>query len=195
MSFRKFLKDTSTPGAVFCFGRFNPAHRLHASLWKFVYDYGRKNKMDSIIFTSMSTNQKKNPLAPGEKIAYIQKFCNKISPKLQVSNDQSLKNTQQIVKSLIEKGYQRITFVVGGDRTNDFQPFIKQVQKFAEDAGASVEFKLETFSARVAGYSGTQMREYVKEGGFKSFKASLPKGLTEKESKEMFNKVREGLGL
>lgn len=185
MGFKKYLKHQDQPGAVYTFGRFNPMHKLHGELWDFVSTYGKKNKMDAIIFTSLSQNAKKNPLTPADKIFYIEKLT-----KAEVSHDMSLKNAFQILESLIEKGYKRITFVVGGDRTSDFQ----SLKKYANEWGkGTVDFKIETFSARVKGYSGTLMREYVKYNDFNKFFDSLPKGLNKKEALELFNKVQVGL--
>lgn len=68
-TFNKFLTEAKDKGAVFSFGRFNPPTTGHAKLVD-------KLKQESsgytpLIFTSHSTDTKKNPLTHKDKIKFL----------------------------------------------------------------------------------------------------------------------------
>ena len=192
MSFKKYIQDLENEkSAVFVFGRFNVFTKGHQALWEYVAKEARKQKADGLIFTSFSQNSKKNPLNPQDKIMYIKK----VLPKgTSISNDTSLKNAFQITEKLIKDGYTRLTFVVGADRINDFNALHKYVKEWSD---GQAKIKIVSFSGkeRIGDYSGTRMRELVKENNFKEFAKDLPDGFTKKEQMEIFEKTKIGLGL
>ena len=192
MSFKKYINDLEDEQTmVFTFGRFNPFTKGHELLWNAVTKEGKKRKADSCIYTSWSVNEKKNPLKTADKIYYIRKVVNK---KTRVSDDASLKNTQQIAKDLIAKGYTRLVLVVGADRLSDFEAMKKQVHTFS-DGKTVLEVISFSGKARVGNYSGTRSRDLAKENNFEEFYADLPDAINKRDGKEMFDKVRIGLGL
>ena len=191
MSFKKFLEDTKTPGIVFTFGRFNPPMTTgHYENFLFLQKYGKKYNMDPVVYTSSVTNKKKNPLNFNDKVKYLQLGV----PKgVKVSNNGSLKNAFQILEDLIKnKKYQRIAFVVGEDRVQDFQSLKKYADQWGKETGIDVDFKIVKSGARKEGVSGTSMRNFVKENDFESFKKNLPNSL-KKYAQEIFQKTKEGL--
>jgi hypothetical protein len=191
-SFKKYLRDLDNEqSVVYTFGRFNLFTKGHQELWKFVSKEARKVKGDGIIFTSFVQNQKKNPLAPQDKIMYIRK----VLPKgLRISDDTTLKTPFQILEDLIKKGYTNIKFVVGADRRNDFNDMYKYAKQWS-DGEARLQIVSFSGNRRIGDYSGTKMREYVKENDFEGFRNDLPDGFTEKEAREIFEKTKIGLGL
>ncbi len=194
MSFKKYLEKNDTPGVVFCFGRFNPAFTSgHYEMFDFMAKYAKKNKMDAIIFTSSTQNSKKNPLNFNDKTMYLELGA----PKgVKVSKDGTLKNAFQILEDLIKnKKYKRVTFVVGGDRINDFNDMKKYARKWGVDAGiGEVDLQIVSSGDRKKGVSGTQVRNYVKDGDFRNFKKVLAKSL-HKYAEEIFEKTSKGLNV
>ena len=194
MSFKKYLKTQEGPGIVYTFGRFNPMHQEHYELSKDIGEYAKKNKLDdAVLYTSFSQNSKKNPLTPGDKIMYLEKMV----PKgVRVSHDQSLKNSYQILEDLIKnKKYTKIVFIVGEDRVNDFQAMKKYATQWSAEAGYDVDFKIQQRKGnRSDKFSGTRMRQLVKDNDYEGFKDALPRTL-KKYAEEIFNKTKVGLGL
>jgi hypothetical protein len=193
MSFKQYLDKHKTPGVVFTFGRFNPPFTTgHYENFQFLQKFGKKNIMDAMVYTSSTQNEKKNPLNFNDKVKFLQLGM----PKgVQVSKDGSLKNAFQILEDLIKnKKYQRIAFVVGADRVNDFQSMKKYAIQWGEEQGFEVEFQVVESGKRKPGVSGTAMRNFAKENDFESFKNGLAKSLN-KYAEEIFLKTRNGLGL
>jgi len=194
MSFKKYLERNNTPGVVFTFGRFNPPFTTgHYENFVFLQKYAKKNKMDAIIYTSSTTNEKKNPLNFNDKVNFLQLGA----PKgVQVSKDGTLKNAFQILEDLIKnKKYQRVSFVVGADRVSDFQSMKKYAKQWGEETGIGpVNLKIIESGKRKSGVSGTAMRNFAKDNDFNGFKKGLAKSL-HKYAEEIFKKTREGLGL
>ena len=179
------------PGIVFTFGRFNPMHQGHYTLSQHLQQYAAKHKMDAVLYTSFSQNAKKNPLSPTDKVMYLTKMV----PKgVRVSNDQTLKNSYQILEDLIRnKKYTKITFLVDESRVNDFQAMKKYANKWASEEQVMVNFKIEQHQNNKE-FSGIKMRQFVKDNNFKSFRESLPLTLRT-SAMELFNKTKFGLGL
>ena len=189
MSFKKFLQVQDTPWIVYTFGRFNPMTRGHEENFDFIYKHAKKNKLEPWIFTSGTTNNKKNPLNFSDKIYFLKKFF----PKMKVSEDNTLKNTFAILEDLIKKGYQRITFVIGEDRKNDFVSLHKYSKQWAEENDTIVDFNILVSGGRTKGVSGTDMRNAVKDDNFELFQSNLPKKANKSDAEDLFDKVKIGL--
>ena len=192
MGFKKHLQDLDNEKTmVWTFGRFNPFTKGHELLWNAVTKEGKRQRADSCIYTSWSVNEKKNPLSTQDKIYFMRKVVNKST---RVSDDASLKNTQQIAKDLIAKGYTKLILVVGADRLKDFEAMKKQVLEFSDDK-CSLDVVSFSGKKRVGNYSGTRSRQLAKDNDFDGFFADLPSKINKKDAMEMFDKVRTGLGL
>jgi hypothetical protein len=193
MSFKQYLDKQNTPGVVFTFGRFNPPFTSgHYENFQFLQKFGKKNKMDPIVYTSSTQNEKKNPLNFNDKVKYLQLG---MPNGVLVSKDGTLKNAFQILEDLIKnKKYQRIAFVVGADRVSDFQSMKKYATQWSEEQGFEVEFQVVESGKRKPGVSGTAMRNFAKDNDFESFKNGLAKSL-QKYAPEIFKKTKDGLGL
>ena len=191
MGFKKYLTDLDNEkSVVFAFGRFNIFTKGHQALWDFVEKQSKKIRGDGMIFTSFSQNSKKNPLHPSDKILYMKK----VIKKAKVSDDTYLKNAFQISEKLVKDGYTKIQFIVGADRKNDFDAMKKYVTQWS-DGGAVLEIISFSGTSRIGNYSGTRMRQLIKDNNFEEFADDLPKGFTKKEAQEIFDKGKLGLGL
>jgi len=153
MSFKKYLEKLNTPGIAYTFGRFNPPMTTgHYENFLFLKQYAKKNNMEPVIYTSITKNEKKNPLNFNDKIMYLKLG----SPKdVTVSENNTLKNSFQILEDLIKnKKYQRISFIVGEDRVNDFKQMEKYAKQWGKEAGIFVDFKIVKSGSRSKGVSG-----------------------------------------
>jgi hypothetical protein len=160
-------------------------------MWEAVKKEARKRKADALIYTSWSTGTRKNPLSPGDKILYIKKM---LPTGIKISEDQTLKNTQQIAKDLIAKGYTKLVLVVGADRLSDFDAMKKQVKEYSS-GGTVLEVISFSGKTRTGNYSGTRMRQLAKDNNFKDFYDDLPDKISKRDAEEMFKKVQVGLGV
>ena len=110
---------------------------------------------------------------------------------VEVYDKQDLNNPYDILEDLINKGYTKIQFVVGADRAKQFNSLQDYATEWS-DGKATVD--VITFAdERVGDYSATKMRELAINDNFTEFYKDCPDGLSEKDSKEMFEKVKEGL--
>ena len=189
MSFKNYLNSKKEleklKGAVFTFGRFNPITKGHAENVNFLKDKAKKLKATPLLYTSQSQNAKKNPLKFEDKVHYLEKFFN-----LNVPKNKALKNAFQILEDLAKQGYERVYFIVGEDRVNDFQA----MKKYAKDWGIK-HFEIIESGKRTKGVSGSDMRNYVKAGDFESFKKNLPAKATNKDAEDLYALVHTGLDL
>jgi predicted nucleotidyltransferase len=90
-----------------------------------------------------------------------------------VPKNRDLKNAFQILEDLAKQGYETVHFIVGGDRVKDF--------------------KIIESDARKKGISGTDMRNYVKDNDFESFKKNLPSKANSDDAVELFRLVKKGM--
>ncbi len=188
MGFKSYIQNINTPGIAFVFGRTNPPTIGHQENFDELGKYAKKNRMDGVIYTSFSQNEKKNPLKPADKIY----FLNKMAPKnVSVSNDTSLKNAFQILEDLVKnKGYKRIAFLVGSDRENDFQ----SMKKYADEwSNGEAHLDIIVTGQRKQGVSGTDMRNFAKNGDLEGFSKFAPKTLKKDDVLELFKKTQAGL--
>ncbi len=194
MSFKNYLKTLDTPGIIFNFSRMSPPHNEHYILTQDMVSYAKKYKLDAVLYTSQSVNQKKNPLQISDKILFLKSMV----PKgVRISEDSSLKTPFAILEDLIKnKGYTRIVFMVGSDRVNDFQRMYQYAKEYGKEIGKEIDFKVQQRKAkRTEGMSGTHMRQYAKNNDFESFSKFAPSSLSKAEIKSMFNKTKIGMGI
>ncbi len=184
ITFTEYTKriNESTGGVIFSFGRFNPITSGHEENAIELKKLAKKYNMKPVLYTSFSHDKKKNPLDPSTKIKYLKKWFN-----IEVNTDKTLNNAFKILEELA-KDNTKVYFVVGEDRVPDFQ----SMRKYAEEWGIT-DFDIIESGKRKPGVSGTQMRKYVKEDNFEDFKKGLPSKASDKDAKDIFNKVKDGI--
>lgn len=178
---------------VFTFGRFNPMTKGHGEAIDFVVKTAKKKSGIGMILASHSQDAKKNPLDFKTKVKFLKKFF----PKAEFITDPSLKTAFQVMDMLVAKGHKDITFVVGGDRVAEFK---RQMAPYVNHKDPKKSWDLDKFEVlnsgeRVAGVSGTDMRSYVSDDKFDDFKKNLPKGVSDRDAKAVFDAVKKGMGL
>ncbi len=201
-------KDLKT--AVFCFGRFNPPTIGHGKLLDALISVAKRKggrNSDTFVLVSHSVDPEKNPLTKEQKVFYLKKMF----PKQMKYYDVELNKKKlflRLIAIILNKYYERLIMVVGSDRVREFQT---ELDKFngatGDDAplkGASYSFKeIEVVSAGerdpdaegVSGMSASKMRTAAADGDLKSFKGGVPRGFGAKNTMNMMNDVRKGMGL
>ena len=196
--------------AVFCFGRFNPPTIGHGKLLDALISVAKRKggrNSDTFILASHSVDSEKNPLTKDQKAFYLKKMF----PKQMKHYDEELNKKKlflRLIAVIFNKHYDRLIMVAGSDRVREFQTELDKYNGATGDdaplKGASYSFKeIEVVSAGerdpdaegVSGMSASKMRAAAVDGDLKSFKGGVPRGFGAKNTKNMMNDVRKGMGL
>jgi len=177
--------------AAFTFGRMNPPHIGHELVVEAVRKAGGKN---SFLFTSQSTDPKKNPLNYRKKATYLRKMFGK---RIKVISDAKIRDVHGALEYLSDNGFTHLRMVVGSDQVEGFK---KAVLPYVDDYG--IEF-FEVVSAGtrdpdasdVSGMSASKLRKIVAAGDFDAFQVGMPRSISEKDQKKLYNDLRSGMGL
>ena len=191
----KEITEASSKGVTFTFGRFNPPTVGHMKL---------ATKMKSIstgfdikIFTSHTTDTKKNPLTN----AQIRKFMNPMLPRgVTVASTDSRTPLDAVVK-LYDSGYRMIQMVVGSDRIKTFDTLLKKYNGVKSTHGYYNFESIKVVSAGArdpdadgaAGMSASKMRGFVAAGQEQEFLDALPRGY--RLGKQLYTAVQSGMGV
>lgn len=180
--------------AVFTFGRANPPTVGHEKLFKKVSEVAIKNKADAFIYLSQTQDKKKNPLSYQDKIAFVKQLM----PKYQnmVQKDTSIKTIIDQMKKL-NQNYKKVILVVGSDRVSWFKKLLEDYngKDYTFDSIDVVSAgERDPDAEGVEGMSASKMRELASKNNFDEFKKGLQQ-TNQKLQKEVFLKVRQGMGL
>ena len=181
-NFKNYLTEKEQ-SVIFTFGRFNPITKGHQQNVNELISLGKKFNATPILFLSQSQDAKKNPLNFEDKVNLANRFFD-----IKVSTNAKLKTAYQILEDLGKQGYKTVYFVVGEDRVKEFG----RMGGYAPDYGIE-NFEVVSSGARTKGVSGTDMRNYVLNDDFDSFKKNAPKGAKEDDIRKMFDLVKEGM--
>jgi predicted kinase len=193
-TFNKFLIEATDKGAVFSFGRFNPPTTGHAKLVD-------KLKQESsgytpLIFTSHSTDTKKNPLTHKDKIKFLRKFFGRIIV------DSQTRTVFEIAVELHNQKYNKIKMVVGSDRIREFEMLLKKYNGVKARHGYYKFDDILVVSAGerdpdaddTSGMSASKLRGLAQDGRYDEFAEGVP--TRNKKDKELLYKaVRKGMGI
>lgn len=178
---------------VFTFGRMNPPTIGHEKLVKKVQDVARSNGADARVYLSHTSVQddpknKKDPLNYRQKIKYAKKAFGNI-----VIQSQS-KTVFQIMSELEKGGYTDVVMVVGSDRVPEFKKLLNKYngKEYNFDSISVVSAgERDPDATGVEGMSASKLRAVAKEGDFDTFKQGLPKGLTDRDAKAIFDTINK----
>tara|TARA_Y100000356_G_C11253966_1_gene288883 strand:+ start:259 stop:1161 length:903 start_codon:yes stop_codon:yes gene_type:complete len=182
-------------GVTFTFGRFNPPTVGHMKLAAKMKSISRGQ--DVSIFTSHTTDKKKNPLTN----AQIRKFMNPMLPRGITVATSNSRTVFDVVVKLYDKGYRMIQMVVGSDRIQEFEKLLTKYNGVKARHGYYNFKSIKVVSAGerdpdaegAAGMSASKMRAFVHNGQEKEFLASLPRGY--KLGKQLYKAVQSGMGI
>ena len=191
----KDITEARGKGATFTFGRFNPPTVGHMKLAKKMQSVSSGD--DVMIFTSHTTDKKKNPLTNKQ----IRQFMNPMLPKGIDVQKADAKTVFDVVTNLHDQGYEHIQMVVGSDRIREFDSVLNKYNGIKARHGYYNFKTIKVVSAGerdpdskgVDGMSASKMRQLVSVGDEKTFVDSLPRGY--KLGKQLYKAVQKGMGI
>jgi len=178
---------------IFAFGRFNPPTTGHAKLMKEVITQARKNNANHIVYASASTDRRSNPLDVNTKV----KFMKKMFPQNNIKAAGGNQRTFMEILKFFDKMYGEIIMIAGSDRVREFQAL---ANKYNGKDYNYKSIKLVSSGERdpdaegVSGMSASKMREMAKNNDYRNFKSGVT-GLSDSETRELFNAVKKGMGI
>ena len=197
-SFSKFLVEEEKT-AYFTMGRFNPPTIGHGMLLDQIAENAGKSTYK--VFVSQSNDPKKNPLQYKEKVKFIRKMFPKHARS--VVMDSTIKTPIDAAVKLFNEGYKKIVVLGDADRSREYSALFERYNgKEARHGFYHFEnMKFVSVGERndnakgIEGVSATKQRQYALNEDFTSFAQNLPKNVSNKDAKDLFNAVRKGMGL
>ena len=182
-------------GVTFTFGRFNPPTVGHMKLALKMKAVAGTD--DIAIFTSYTTDKKKNPLTN----AQIRKFMNPMLPTGVNVVTSNARTIFEVLVSLYNSGYRSIRMVVGSDRVREFQTLLTKYNGKKSTHGYYNFEPLKVVSAGQrdpdaagdTGMSASKMRQFVHAGQEDEFIKALPSGY--RMGKQLYKAVQIGMGI
>ena len=197
-SFKQYLIEEENT-VYFTFGRMNPPTIGHEKLVNSLAKAA--GKFPYRVYLSHTNDKKKNPLKYSDKIKYSRKMFPKHARF--IINAPKLKNVLAVASSMHDEGIKNITLVVGSDRVQEFKALLTTYNG-KDGRHGFYNFKtINVISAGerdpdaegVTGMSASKMRAAAADNNFTAFSQGLPKNFSNKDSKDLFNAVRNGMGL
>lgn len=183
----------------FTFGRMNPPTIGHGKVMDTLA--AKSGKSDYKVYLSHSQNPKKDPLSYVEKVKHTRKMFPKHAR--QVMLDKDVKSVFDIAVKLYDQGYTKINMVVGADRIREFEVLLNKYNGTKARHGFYNFKKINVISAGerdpdatgVEGMSASKQRANAEKNDFVTFAQGVPKGMSNKDTRALFNDVRKGMGL
>jgi len=182
------------PPLTVVFGRFNPPTVGHEKLLKSAKRISAGG--DIKIYPSRTVDPKKNPLDPNKKVSFMKKMFPEF--KDNIINDDEMKSIFNVLITANEDGYATVNIVVGSDRQAEFENL---AQKYNGDLYNFDLIRVVSAGVRdadaegVEGMSASKMRKAVMDDDFDSFRRGTPKTLDDGDTQNLFNAVRQGMGV
>ena len=172
ISFRKFIIEAKQKTAVFAFGRMNPPTVGHSKLITKVMSVAKKEGGIPMVYPSKTEDKKKNPLSFKTKVKVLKDVFGNV-----INTDTSIKTPFDVLEKLNNDKFEKVVFVVGSDRVNEFK---RNMSKYVDsDLDNIKDFSVVSAGDRdpdaegVSGMSGSKMREFVIKDKFSKFKEGL----------------------
>lgn len=164
--------------AVFTFGRFNPPTSGHLVNIDKVFSITG----DHFVYVSHTEDSDKNPLSSSFKIKLLKSARPNESNAFKVS-DHKMYSPVQISEHLKSKGYDKVIFVIGQDRLNEFKKVLKDLDY------------VEVISSgkRDDDISASKLRELAVKNDFEDFGKLMGNDFPKDQIKKAFNAVRKKL--
>ena len=200
MRFTDFLQEQKEKHAVMAFGRMNPITVGHEKLVNKVKEIADKVGGSAHIVVSHSQDPKKNPLSPSQKLKHAKRAFSGVNVS---ASDSSAPNFLAQAAKLHKAGVTHLHMVGGQDRVDEYHKLLHKYNGVKGPHGSFNFKKIEVHSAGdrdpdaegVEGMSASKMREHAAKGNFKEFRKGVPSKMTDAHAKEMFNHVRQGMGV
>jgi len=200
MKITQLLEASPYKTAVISWGRMNPPTIGHQRVIDVVKGTAQKVQGDPIIFVTKTQDAKKNPLSFAEKVHFIQELF----PGVTVNQNSSVKTIIQALQLLQGQGYKNVAIVAGSDRVDQYQSLVDKYNNTPDKSGeipfAFKNVKVVSSGERdpdaddITGMSASKMRNFAVNNDFDSFAQGVA-GNNEVLAKQMFQRVRKGMGL
>ena len=183
----------------FTFGRMNPPTIGHGKVMDTLAS--KSGKSDYKVYLSQVSNPKKDPLSYTDKIKHVRKMFPKHAR--QVIMDKDVKNVFDVAAKLYDEGYTKINMVVGADRIREFETLLNKYNGKKARHGFYNFQKINVISAGerdpdatgIEGMSASKQRANASANDFVTFSQGVPKSMSNKDARKLFNDVRKGMGL
>jgi len=193
-SFRQLVEE-KTKSIVMAIGRMNPPTKGHEENVRGIQDLAKRNNADHIIVASHAHDAKKNPLEVNTKMKHIKRTFPDANIVPATKEAPGLLHHAALMH---KKGYTHAIVASGEDASANYH----LLKKYNGVEGRHGYFKFDhieqqSTGERKPGISGTDMRNYVKNGDFKKFKENLPSNIRKhpEHATELFHDVTKGMGL
>jgi len=180
------------------FGRFNPPTSGHEKLFETLKKVSKGGMYR--IYASKSEDSKKNPLPFRDKVKFLRKMFPKHARNIMADTD--TRTVIDVARKLYDQGFTKMTLVAGSDRVKEFEILLNKYNGVEARHGFyQFEGKIKVISAGerdpdsddVSGMSASKLRVAAADNDLELFSKGMPKSY--KDSKELFNAVRKGMGL
>ena len=199
MRFLDYLEEQKEKHAVLAFGRMNPPTTGHEVLVNKVKDTAKNFDASHHVVLSHSQDKAKNPLSAQQKVVHAQRFFPKTN--ITVASKEEPNFLTQAAK-LHKQGATHLHMVAGSDRTDEYYKLLHKYN--GTHKGALFNFKHITVHSAgerdpdaegTSGMSASKMRSHAAEGNFNKFKSGIPRHVKPEHAKELFQHVRQGMGI
>ncbi len=174
------------------FGRFNPPTVGHEKLMNAAKSEAAGG--DYKIFPSRTQDDKKNPLNPDDKIAFMRQLYPKHGEN--IINDGDMKTIFDVLKKANEDGYSSINIMVGADRKSEFEKLAQQYNGELydfENINVVSAGERDPDAEGVEGMSASKIRKAAAEDDFKTFLTGMPKAIDNKVAKSLFDTLKRSI--
>ena len=185
------ISEKAGSAVVLSFGRMNPPTSGHQKLVDKMMSVARSKKAMPALYLSHSQDKKKNPLTYDQKIKYATKSFGKIVQK------STARTIIEVLKELSGK-FDNVHIVVGGDRIQEFKTLVLKYN------GKDYNFdNIEVISAGdrdpdaddISGMSASKLRALAVAGEYKQYRSGLPRKMTDRDAKSMYDTIRSAMGI
>jgi len=178
------------------FGRFNPPTIGHQQLMDTAAMISQEDGSDYIIVPSRSLDKKKNPLDPDTKISLMRRMFPDHSER--IVNDPNCITIFDVLKRAHNDGYSSIRIVAGSSRVKEFEKLANnyndQLYQF-DSIEVIPSGDQDPDGNGMDGVSSSRLRLAAAEGDFITFRTGLPSTIKNKEAIQLFDMVRQGMGI
>jgi|DEB0MinimDraft_10_1074344.scaffolds.fasta_scaffold04926_3 hypothetical protein len=183
----------------FTFGRMNPPTIGHGKVMDTLAT--KSGKADYKVYLSQVSNPKKDPLSYSDKVKHVRKMFPTHARSVMI--DKNVKNVFDVASRLYDQGYKKVTMVVGDDRVREFEVLLNKYNGTKARHGFYNFQSIRVVSAGkrdpdaegVEGMSASKQRENASKNDFVTFAQGVPKSMSNKDARKLFNDVRKGMGL
>lgn len=186
------LKEKNSKAVIVCFGRFQPPTIGHLEQVKFMAKEADARGVEARLYTSHTNDTKKNPLTYEQKVKWLKKaFGHLVDVK-----ESPARTIIEVLAELYKEGFTEVYYTGGSDREGVGDLVLQYNGK--PDKSGNIVYSFDVLEPlvsgqRVEGISGTDVRNFVKNGDFESFEKLVP--FDEVDAQELFYEIRDGLGI